>query len=304
MHFDEWHSRLHRTCGHYYGVPGRGRHDIDGHFKAVRFHGLDMANVACDLDLIERSPDGIRRDENEHIFLFAQLSGRSLVEQQGQQDIVEAGEFYLLDSTKVAQIRYQRRTSHFLSVHLPRGTFLLEADNKLAIGRTLKSGHPMNAAMRALFTKGAGKWRNAWHRERDPSYLFDLVRIAFTPEQDAMDATRMSSRENRFALAVSVMERNLTNPQLSLNWLARKIGISERQLQRDFLDNGTSFIQLLRKKRLVLATELLSLHRPAESTVNITDVAMRSGFNDISNFNRSFKGRYGCSPSQYAREHA
>lgn len=302
MQFEDWDSRLRRTCGHYYGVPGRHQKEVDGHFKAVRFHGLDMASVACDLDLIDRSPEGIRRDESEYIFLFAQLSGRSLIEQQGHQDIVEAGEFYLLDSTRVAQIHYRGRSAHLLSVHLPRGAFLLEADNRLAIGQTLRSDHPMNAPMRALFTEGRGAWRRSWHRDRDPSFLFDLTRIAFTPEQETMDATRMSSRENRFELAVSVMERSLADPQLSLGWLARQIGISERQLQRDFLENGTSFVQLLRKKRLALATELLSLHRDDERTINITEVAMRSGFNDISNFNRSFKGRYGCSPTAFARD--
>lgn len=34
--------------------------------------------------------------------------------------------------------------------------------------------------------------------------------------------------------------------------------------------------------------------------MTVTDVALRSGFDDISSFNRSFKGRCGGSPGSYA----
>lgn len=49
------------------------------------------------------------------------------------------------------------------------------------------------------------------------------------------------------------MVRNLAWPDLSLSWLTRAIGISERQSQRNFLGRGTGFIQLLREKRLAMA---------------------------------------------------
>lgn len=303
MRFEDWEARLRRTCGHYYGVPGHGQEIVDGHVGLSRFHGLDMADIACDLDHIDRSAAGIRRDESEYIFLIMQLSGRSLIDHMGRREIVEAGEFYLLDSTKVARILYADTRSHFLSVHMPRGAFLLECDGRLRLGRALKRGHPMSAPMQAFL--GGGKARGTPRKTyADPGYLFDLTRIAFTPGQTEMDASRLSSRDNRFELAVSVMERNLARPDLSLSWLARVIGISERQLQRDFLGRGTSFIQLLREKRLALAAEFLVHFGNAAQPMNVTDVALRSGFNDISNFNRSFKGRYGCSPSSYARLHA
>lgn len=302
MRFEDWNARLRMTCGHYYGVPVHRRDDVDGDVRLVRFHGLDMANVSCDLERIDRTAAGIRRDESEYIFLLMQLSGRTQVEHHGQRETIEAGEFYLLDSTKEARIHQEGRRSHLLSVHMPRGAFLVECDGRLELGRALKADHPMNATLRGFMEDGRRAQACGRAAHGDPAYLFDLARIAFTPAQAAMDAARMSSRANRYELAISVLERNLARPDMSLSWLARRIGISERQLQRDFMEHGTSFVQALRARRLALAAEFLSHFRAAPKPMNVTDVAMRSGFNDISNFNRSFKGRYGCSPTEFVRE--
>ena len=57
-----------------------------------------------------------------------------------------------------------------------------------------------------------------------------------------------------------------------------------------------TFFQFLIELRLEHACQLL-LH----SNLPITQIAERSGFNSISNFNRQFKAQKGISPSQYAR---
>ncbi len=68
----------------------------------------------------------------------------------------------------------------------------------------------------------------------------------------------------------------------------------------DFLGFGTSFVRLLRRKRLALATEMLQTATRTRRPQSIADVAFSVGFNDISNFNRAFKARYGRSPTDYA----
>lgn len=297
MHFEDWDARLRTTCGNYFGVPGARQREVNGYVRSFALHGLDVADFACDLDQIVRTRKGIQQDDSEYIFLILQIEGQSRIEHRGRSEVLDPGEFYLLDSTREASIGYGGRDAQFISVHMPRGSFLLEADNQLRLGHKLDARHPMHAPMRAFF--GAGREALAEQRTRgDPRFLYDLTRIAFTPGEHGVDASRASSRENRFELAVTVMERNLHRPDMSLGWLARRINISERQLQRDFLDKGTSFVRLLRQKRLRLVAELL---RGSGGACSITDIAFGAGFNDISNFNRSFKSRYGCAPSDYLR---
>ncbi len=81
---------------------------------------------------------------------------------------------------------------------------------------------------------------------------------------------------------------------LSLDTLAREFYISKYHLSRQFKENvGFTLHQYVLKKRLMNARALLQ----EGGTVN--DSFIRSGFNDYSNFSRSFKGEFGYSPKQY-----
>ncbi|MGO4838066.1 helix-turn-helix domain-containing protein, partial [Rhizobiaceae sp. 2RAB30] len=237
---------------------------------------------ACDIDRIERTREGILRDDGEYIFLLMQLAGTARIEQEGTLEILEPGGCYLLDSTKASRLTYSGERMQLLSVHMPRASFLLEADGNLRIGAALSAKDPMSAELRAFFTGGSGALRRAGTSYRDPRYLFDVARMAFTSEGGARDATRLWSATNRVELAVRIMERNLDRSDLSLQWLAREVNLSPRQLQRDFLGVGTSFVRLLRRKRLALATELLQTATRTRRPQSIADVAVRVGVNDIS----------------------
>ncbi|BCH30934.1 hypothetical protein MesoLjLc_28640 [Mesorhizobium sp. L-8-10] len=294
MQFEEWDANLKSTCGHYDSVPGPGRRTVNGHFTAFTMCGLDVANLACDIDRIDRTHDGIRRDETEYLFLLLQLSGSTSIEQHGRQATLAQGDFYLLDSTRTATLRYECTPAHILSLHLPRASILLESEGRLRIGEALDA---KTAAARRLHRC----FRERHSRpDTDPEFLFDLARLAFSTDPGSCDAGMASSSKSRFELAMREMESSLTRPELSLAWLARRVGISERQLQRDFLARGSSFVRLLRDRRLRLAAEIIDVAFRAGRALYITEVALAAGFRDLSNFNRAFRSRFGCTPSEYA----
>ncbi|MGB5500658.1 MAG: AraC family transcriptional regulator, partial [Maribacter sp.] len=64
-----------------------------------------------------------------------------------------------------------------------------------------------------------------------------------------------------------------------------------------FFKNRTNktFFQFLIELRLEHACQLLN-----DTALPITEIAEKSGFNSISNFNRQFKTQKGISPSQYS----
>lgn len=82
---------------------------------------------------------------------------------------------------------------------------------------------------------------------------------------------------------------------IDMDQLANLAGFSKfhfARLFRQFTD--ISCYQYLIQKRIAYAEHLL-----IEPGISITDVAMRSGFNSISTFNRIFKSAKGCTPSEY-----
>ncbi|MEQ9102642.1 MAG: AraC family transcriptional regulator [Imperialibacter sp.] len=82
---------------------------------------------------------------------------------------------------------------------------------------------------------------------------------------------------------------------LSLEDLARLSNMSVSTFQRSF---RASFHQspanYIRTKRLERAKELLGV-----STLNVSEIAFQTGFNDVAHFSRAFKAAFQLSPSDY-----
>lgn len=299
MLFEAWEDALRSTCGHYYAVPHDDQRTVDGHFLAQRLCGLDIANLAGRIRRIDRTRQGIRQDDQEHLFLLIQLAGSSRIEQRDDSAILVPGTLYLLDSTKPMQIVFDDSRPHSVSLHLPRAASLADATAPLRVGEAISVTTP---AARRLhrYVLDALSHREAAEKVR-PDYLIDLTHLAFAAGDGAGIAGRTLSQSARFELAIREMETFVARPELSLTWLADRIGISARQLERDFQAHETSFVQLLREQRLKLACNLVELARRSGRDVRITDIAFASGFRDLSNFNRAFRARYGLTPRDYVR---
>ena len=64
-------------------------------------------------------------------------------------------------------------------------------------------------------------------------------------------------------------------------------------MQRLFEESGWTFTQFVMEQRLAAAYQALA----APSDVPIHTIAYELGFSDLSNFNRAFRQRFGCTPS-------
>ena len=92
--------------------------------------------------------------------------------------------------------------------------------------------------------------------------------------------------------------RHLDDPDLSVARAACAIGVSQRALQRAFLDGGETPSQFILEQRLTSAARKLC-HHAGHYSDSILDIALSTGFNDASHFSRSFARRFGVSPRTY-----
>lgn len=84
--------------------------------------------------------------------------------------------------------------------------------------------------------------------------------------------------------------------ELTLEDISARFYISKYHLLREFKKNtGYTIHQYIQKKRLILARMLL------KGNIKVTEVVIKCGFGDYSNFIRSFKREYGVSPKKYCR---
>jgi len=82
---------------------------------------------------------------------------------------------------------------------------------------------------------------------------------------------------------------------INADTLADIAGFSKYHFSRLFKQyTGSTYYDYLTKTRIEMAEKYL-----IEPEISITEVAMRSGFNSLSTFNRVFKSLKGCTPSEY-----
>lgn len=92
-----------------------------------------------------------------------------------------------------------------------------------------------------------------------------------------------------------ILEENLMNPELDVEFLCSAIGVSKTSLfQKIKSITGQSIIEFIRTFRLKKSVQLMT-----EEDVSLSDVAYRVGFQDPSYFSKVFKKEFGKSPTQF-----
>ncbi|MCE6992477.1 two-component regulator propeller domain-containing protein [Dyadobacter sp. CY323] len=96
-----------------------------------------------------------------------------------------------------------------------------------------------------------------------------------------------------------LIDKNLANPELSVEMISDEIGISRVHLHRKLkeLTNLTTR-DLIRNIRLKQAAELMTV-----KGLTVSEVAFAVGFANVNSFSIAFKALYGVSPTMYAEQH-
>jgi len=106
-------------------------------------------------------------------------------------------------------------------------------------------------------------------------------------------------RSVEFRRLCDAIDRDLSDPNLTLPKLAASLKASSRYVQKLFENVGTSFSHYLRERRLENCS--IELRDPAHTALSISDICFRWGFNDAAHFSRSFREQFGMSPREYRR---
>ena len=100
--------------------------------------------------------------------------------------------------------------------------------------------------------------------------------------------------------AMSIVEKNMANPEFSVDQLAREIGMSRVHLYKKLTAlTGKSPIEFIRVIRLRRAARLLE-----KSQLSIAEIAYQVGFNNPKYFTKYFKEEYKVLPSEYSTKKA
>ena len=115
------------------------------------------------------------------------------------------------------------------------------------------------------------------------------------------DVTTPAAPGDKFLeTVVALIEKNISDPQLSVEFISKEIGVSRVQLYRKFKAlTGQSPIDLIKEIKLKKAASLLKT-----GEWKVSDAAFESGFSDPLYFSKCFQKEFDMTPSQYIKENA
>ena len=128
------------------------------------------------------------------------------------------------------------------------------------------------------------------------THIHDLIAMARSPTRDgaAIAGDRGVRAARLRAIKANILE-NLGSPDLTVTAVALRQRITPRYIHMLFEAEGVTFSEFVLGHRLMRAHCLLSDPRLAGLT--ITNIAFAAGFGDLSYFNRTFRYRFGATPS-------
>jgi len=258
----------------------------------VQFAVGESADLFC-----ERTPR--HTGERDDVSISISLSGRIGISQRGHSYVVEPGEAYVdLGDVPATARNLGAAARRDISLILTR-RFLRDAG--IDAGEILT--RPIartNAALRLIVSyaeglRDLGDYPSPALAATISSHLRDLAILALGAAGDVAQAARPGLRAARLKALKSDIAQHIGPFSLSLEETARKHGISPSYLRKLFAMEGTSFSAFVLQTRLDRAHQMLesALH----AMMTISTIAYECGFADLSYFNRAFRRRFDCTPS-------
>ena len=122
-----------------------------------------------------------------------------------------------------------------------------------------------------------------------------LVSSPTSNEKPAVDSSILKVIEEGL-----FQQRLFLNPHLSVERFAKAVGLRSKQVSYAINRHyGMSFMELMNQHRIAEAKK--RLEDPANAHLSITDVFYQSGFNSKSVYNKIFKVKCQCTPSEYRK---
>ena len=239
---------------------------------------------------------GLLSDGNDGLTLQI-MSCDGVASQFGREVTVAAGDGVFLSNSDVGSFTYAQPGAAF-AVGLPRaslGPFLHDPSSTL-----LRPVPKENQALRLLRSYVESIHRdpptNIELQALAATHVHDLVALALGATPDGAEIARSRGvRAARLHAARTYVMRNLGRQDLSAVQVAAHLGVTPRYVHMLFEAEDVSFSQFLLLERLARAHRMLTAPRHSGDTISV--IAFTAGFVDLSHFNRSFRRRYGCTPS-------
>jgi AraC-like DNA-binding protein len=271
-------------------------HPFKGDLTVRMLPGLDVVSGVNSPFRVGRTRQLIADGNDNLIFQMATCAGAA--SQLGREVAVGANDAILLSNADVGSFTFPS-TSTITALSLPRTAIsALLRDNDAALVRPIPQGTKALRLLRRYLDvlEGGSALATPQLQALAVTHVYDLVAVTLGATRDAAEtANRRGLRAARLQAIKADIGENLRQADLSIVEVAARHRITPRYVQSLFENEGITFTEFVLTERLACAHRMLRDSRLADRS--ITTVAFDVGFGDVSYFNRTFRLRYGATPS-------
>jgi AraC-like DNA-binding protein len=237
------------------------------------------------------------KNSSDHFGLNIVEAGPVQFENAGQEHVYDAGSACLIDRGRPLRVFGPRGGSvRFVIVEAAALRSLVAHPEDLS-GRTVRPGPALSLLKGYL--RSLASFRKPLSSELGSTmgvHLLDLVAATLGPSTEAANiVTERGVKAARLQAILAEVARRFGEPKFDLDDVAGALCISRRYVQKLLDGTGKSFTEHLTECRLDRAFAMLT--DPHHLHLAIIDIAFGVGFGDVSHFNRTFRRRFGETPS-------
>lgn len=243
---------------------------------------------------IARTRKDLASASDDNIYLNYVLRGSMKVSQGGHRKWLRAGDYALIDNAKPFEAELESPQGHnHLAVQLPRALFNKHCPNLLSLENS-SLAPLLNGQLQFLAALTAGQGASSL-----AAVLRSLSALcaADSAGSDLLQGAKRAAETTREVKAL--ISTHFGDPDLCLDGVARHLDRPKRTIQAHLSQTATSFSELLKNHRLLMALSDLKDRTQNES---IEAIALRNGFRDATSLYRNFKSKYGCAPGAVRAE--
>ena len=257
--------------------------------------GLGIASGTCSGAHYARTASMISNDD---LLFIINHSGTDRAHLGSRDALVNPGEAVLMTTGEACSVTNKAAT-RFTTIRIPRAPIATAvAGIEAAMAKPVAAS---NQALRLLLNyisvlEDIEASTDETAQTQIVANVHDLIAGALGAKRGAAEHARHRGFAAARLRAVKAdVRRGIAGPLPSADELAARHGLSTRYLQMLFERDGSTLTQFVLLERLAAAHRLL--RDEARRSEHIASIALSTGFNDVSYFNRMFRRQFGRTPS-------
>ena len=269
-----------------------------GRLTTFDLDSIVVSRASSTAAVIHRAGQHALRFASRHFVISMPAENGYRVRTATWEQFVPVNGFLLTDSSQTGIVTHSGCTVHTLQVpekiltrYIPDGASLVGT----VVPGDQGPGAIAAAMMRALlsrsqqrFCAGTGNHLMVAMLHAIAAAYADAAGVRVAPSADA--ATRRAE-------ILQHVETHLSDPNLSVQSVAREFGLSDRYVRSLFGQTEEPLSVYIRRRRLDESAR--QLRDPLSSSLTVSDIAFRWGFNSLGSYDRAFRARYSTTPRTY-----